>query len=195
MKAAQTKTPAALAGLVCLVLSLACIPSAVLAQGASWPGARVAFVDFQKAIDLSMRGKMARKELQQTVTARQQRIEQLEAQLRKLESDYRKKSSELAGTGEWDDYQARFGYRVKELRREGEDIQEEVALAERKLTEELLGELTVLVQRYARKQGYNLVLEKNVTKTLHMAEAADLTDKIIELYDSGALLETKEPKP
>lgn len=195
MKASPTNTPATLAGLVCLALGLVCIPAAARAQNAGWPGARVAFVDFQKAIDLSMRGKIARKELQQTVSAKQQRIEQLEAELRKLESDYREKSAQLAGTGEWDDYQARFAYRVKELRREGEDIQEAVALAERKLTEELLGELTVLVQRYAKKQGYNLVLEKNVTKTLHMAEAADLTDKIIELYDSGALLETKEPKP
>ena len=195
MKALATITQAAARGLVCAALLALGIPAPAGAQAAPWPAARVAFVDFQKAIDLSIRGKMARKELQRTVSARQKRIEELEAQLKTLERDYREKSALLAGTAEWDDYQARFSYRVKELRREGEDIQEEVARAERKLTEEVLGELTVLVQRYAKEQGYNLVLEKNVTKTLHLSEGVDLTDKMIELYDSGALFESKETTP
>ena len=184
-------TPKAIArGLVCAaLLLLGATPAA--AQQKAFPTARVAFVDFQKAIDLSLRGKLARKELQRTVSARQQRIEGLSSELKQLENDYKEKAGLLEGS-EWDDYKARFGFRVKELRREGEDIQDEVARAERRLTEELLGELTVLVQRYAREKGYTLVLEKKITETLYQGPGLDLTDKLIELYDSGALFETKE---
>lgn len=177
---------AACAALMCFALS-----APALGQDDDWPDAKIGFVNFQKAIDLSLRGRVARKELQRTVSARQGRIEQLDAELNRLEKDYREKSRSLSGT-DWDDYQARFRQRVKELRREGEDIQDEVARAERKLTEELLGELTVLVQRYGKEHGYSLVLEKNVTDTVHVDAGTDLTQTIIELYDSGALFETDQ---
>ncbi|MEW6775740.1 MAG: OmpH family outer membrane protein [Bdellovibrionota bacterium] len=146
----------------------------------------VAVVDFQKVIAVSRRGQQAREKLKSEVFKRQREIEGYQQELERLENDYEEKHLSLSGS-DWDDYEARFRARVKELRRRGEDVQALLAKRERELTAQLVDELKELTGRYAEEKGYSAVFELNAFPAAYADPKADITAAIIDRYDAEAV--------
>jgi outer membrane protein len=76
----------------------------------------------------------------------------------------------------------------KALTRASEDAQAEFEQEQQKLMGELYGRIMVVVDKYAKDNGYTLILDVSSPQTpvLYAANAINITKDIIELYDKNA---------
>jgi Skp family chaperone for outer membrane proteins len=78
------------------------------------------------------------------------------------------------------DYQRR----ARDFERAYKDSQGELQLKDNELTADILKEINVVVQEYGKEQGYTLILENSSSTVLYSSQNADLTDRIIEVYNA-----------
>jgi outer membrane protein len=71
---------------------------------------------------------------------------------------------------------------VKELKRLGSDLEEELKKKDVELTQKLMGEIRQLVTNLFKKESYTIILEKS--SVVMSDESIDITDRIIKLYDA-----------
>ncbi|MFC1493681.1 OmpH family outer membrane protein [Thermodesulfobacteriota bacterium] len=72
---------------------------------------------------------------------------------------------------------------IKELQRMKEDIEFEAKLKDEELSRKFVREIAQIIRDYQKNENYTIIFEKNTTAAFD--DAIDITDKIIEIYDSG----------
>ncbi|MCP4714208.1 MAG: OmpH family outer membrane protein, partial [Deltaproteobacteria bacterium] len=77
-----------------------------------------------------------------------------------------------------------FLKRQRDYERSVKDTKTDIQIKEAELTNEILEDLLPLITKYGKDNGYSVVFEKNERILLYAAEALDLTDKIIALFDA-----------
>lgn len=132
--------------------------------------------DGQKAIgDLETRFAPKKKLLE----AKQQGIQQLQAQLQKstvLSEDQKRKLMVDIDT------------QTKSYNRDLEDASQELEGEQQKVFQELGGKMMAIIDKYAKEKGYSLILDVSSQQTpvLYASADSDVTKDIIEAYDKGA---------
>jgi outer membrane protein len=78
--------------------------------------------------------------------------------------------------------------KTKALNRDTEDARAELDQEERKIMNELGGRIMAVVDKYAKDNGYTLILDVSSPQTpvLYASSTIDITKEIIELYDKNA---------
>lgn len=141
--------------------------------------------DGQKAIgDLETRFAPRKKQLE----AKQQGIQQLQAQLQKstvLSEDQKRK---LMGD---------IDTQTKSYNRDLEDASQELEGEQQKIFQELGGKMMAIIDKYAKEKGYSLILDVSSQQTpvLYAAADSDVTKDIIDAYDKGAGALVAPPAP
>lgn len=163
----------------------------VYAQGApsAWAAEsfKVGFIDAQKVLESTERGKKARADLQEYVQSREKLLEIDRQDIRKMEEELAKQEallSEESRRKKQQEYQLkaeRFQRRALEMNREIQEKQLELVRDFRK-------ELEIVVQDIAKKEGYDLILDRDIDAgpILFAREQYDLTPRIIQAMDSPA---------
>ncbi len=132
--------------------------------------------DGQKAIgELETRFAPKKKQLE----AKQQGIQQLQAQLQKstvLSEDQKRK---LMGD---------IDVQTKSYNRDLEDASQELEAEQQKIFQELGGKMMAIIDKYSKEKGYSLILDVSSQQTpvLYASADSDVTKDIIEAYDKGA---------
>jgi outer membrane protein len=158
---------------------LAALATAVPAQEI-----KIGYVDLQRALNECDAGKKAKEDfkrqvdrLQGDLEKQKQQIESLREQLEKkalvmkeeerrnLENDYRKK--------------------LRDFERNYKDSQGELQGKDNELTAVILKELQKVIQAYGQRTGYTLILENSSSTVLYSNQDADLTDHIIQEFNSS----------
>lgn len=143
---------------------------------------KIGYVNLQRALGESNKGKKARDEfkaqvdkLQASLKKRKDELEQMKEQLEKkatvmkedermeLEDDYRKK--------------------LRDFERSYKDSQADLQKKDNDLTGAILGELQEIIANYGKSNGFSLILEASASSVLYGDEKLDLTDDIIKLYN------------
>jgi outer membrane protein len=78
--------------------------------------------------------------------------------------------------------QEKLSQEIKELNRMKSDIEQDLKIRDNELSQELLTEIYDVISEYSEKEGFTLILEKAGVVTFD--NAIDITDKIIQLYNS-----------
>ncbi|MCS7181504.1 MAG: OmpH family outer membrane protein [Thermoanaerobaculum sp.] len=143
---------------------------------------KIAFVDVQRALLSIEEGKAKRKELQDWAAPRQQELQRLDQEIQTLQQELGAKQqtatldqlSELnrrltAKKREFEDKQRQYS-------RELEEKQNEVLRALGQKLEQLLAE-------YASSEKYTAVFILQPEQVAFVATSADITDKLIQLYN------------
>jgi len=78
--------------------------------------------------------------------------------------------------------QGKLSQEIKELNRMKNDIEQDLKTRDNELGQELLTEIYEVVSEYSEEEGFTLILEK--TGVVTFDDAIDITDKIIQLYNS-----------
>ncbi|MBL8212212.1 MAG: OmpH family outer membrane protein [Bryobacterales bacterium] len=132
--------------------------------------------DGQKAIgELETRFAPKKKQLE----AKQQGIQQLQAQLQKstvLSEDQKRKLMVDIDT------------QTKSYNRDLEDASQELEGEQQKVFQELGGKMMAIIDKYAKEKGYSLILDVSSQQTpvLYASADSDVTKDIIDAYDKGA---------
>ena len=156
--------------LICLGLAVA--PAIAQAQ-------KIAYIDLQKALNLSAAGKEAKEQIKAQVQGYDAEVKQRQEELKKLKEDLEKQAmllSEEARSAKERDYQQK----VKEYQRFTKDIQETLQQMDADLTRKILENLLEVAQNLGKSEGYTMILEKTESSIVYADDSIDITDKVIK---------------
>ncbi len=143
---------------------------------------KVGVVDLYRVLNESEEGKKAVNELQSMFDSRQKTLEEKQKKIQNLRDEYEKKKavlSEEARKSKEDEIE-RLG---RELQRTAADYQVELQKKQNEITQSMLKEIRQIINDFAKKEGYSLILEKVEQIVIYSTPEVDITDKIIALFN------------
>lgn len=161
--------------------------AAVWAQGVPAAASKIGVINARGAIANSAEGKQAQAELQSQFASRQAELENLNKQINDIRQ--RLQSTEGKLSPEEQDRLTRQGQRLTtQLERKNQEYQDDLNNAMGEITERIGRKLVDVLDRYARENGYVVVLntsEQGTPTILYAANTIDLTQDVIRLYDQA----------
>lgn len=141
---------------------------------------KVGFVNLQRAISLSERGKNARAQFQASVKDKQDALRKEQQAIEKEQRDLQKQGV-LMKESERAKAQLRFQRRVRDYERDKRDMQEELALREREVTDDILKDLQKIIAELGKTGKFTMILERS--QLLYTDKGTDVTDDVIKLFN------------
>ena len=164
------------------------LPFQVRAQA---PALKIAYLDIQKVMLESEKGKEAKKSLTDEYEKRKKEITQRQDEVQKLKDAIEKQTATItpeARAAKEKDYQNK----VKDYQRVQTDYQTELQQKDQEMTQKILKDLEGIVRGIGETEKYTLILEKNQPVILYASPSIDITDKVIAQYNQMA---KKAPTP
>jgi len=144
---------------------------------------KFAVVDVQRAVMETEDGLRASATLKKFFDKRQQELDAKQNELQKQREEIEKQSkvlSQQAMQKRMEDWQKQ----MLELQTVFVEYNKELQKKQGELTQPIYGKIMALLRRLATQDGYDAILEKQAVP--YMRNDLDLTDKIIQMYNSGA---------
>jgi len=154
----------------------------LVASTASAAEMKVAVVDVQRAVMQTEDGLRAQATLKKLFDSRQQELNKKQADLAKQREDLDKQSKVLskeAMAKRLEDWQKA----MVELQSVFVEYNKELEKKQKELTDPIFEKVMGIVKRIATTEGFDLVVDKQTVA--YMRGDLDLTDKCIQLYNSG----------
>lgn len=143
----------------------------------------VAYVDLQKALNLSAAGVAAKQEIGEQVKKYEVVVKEKQDALLAKKEDLEKQAVLLS-----DDAKAQkkreYQQEVKELERFTKDIQDELQQKDADLTKQILSEIFEVIDVIGKEGDFDVILEKTESSLLYAADRIDLTQKVIDSYNA-----------
>jgi outer membrane protein len=146
-------------------------------------GFHLGLVDLQKALQTVEAGKNAKKSLEKEVTTKRTELEKRQNELQKEAEGFEKKSALLndaAKSKKQQELQKKF----MELQKEAAESQMDLQKRERELTKPIIDELRGVIESIGKEKGLTLILEKNEGAVLFAQGGEDLTEQVVEKFNS-----------
>jgi outer membrane protein len=175
------------------------LPSVVLAATlgvqAQSPSGKIAVIAIQNAIVATKDGQKAAAELDSKAGPKKKELEGKQSDINSLQDQLSKGQNTLSEATKNDIYK-NIESKKKSLQRDFEDAQAEMDQEQQKILQGLGQKMMAVIERYARDNGYTLVVDVSNPQTpvLYASPSIDITKDIIELYDKSAA-QMSAPKP
>ena len=167
-----------------LVSSLALAAGLVHAQ--TQP-TKVGVINIQRALVSTKEGQKAAAELQARTDPKRKELERKQNEIQGLQEQLRKQSNTAS-----DEVKQRLmrdiDAKTKSFNRDMEDAQAEADQEQGKVLQELGGKMMAVIDKYARDNGYALIVDVSAQNTpvLFASPSIEVTDEIIAMYDKNA---------
>ncbi len=151
---------------------------------------KVGFVDLKKAFEESLAGKQAKLEFADKAKVYQEELDKRKQKLEATRQEYEGQKimlSEDARKNKERELRDQF----RELQDLFKDNQESLRALDEQITKGILEEISKLVEKYSKDNGYDLVLEKTESAILFAQDSMEITAKIIELFNARHLKNKK----
>ncbi len=145
---------------------------------------KIAYVDLQKALNLSKTGVEAKQQIGVQVKKYEGEFKAKQDDLMKLKEELEKQAVLLSDAAKAQK-EREFQQNVKELQRFQKDIKEELQQRDAELTKRILNELFEILQTIGKNGSYTMILEKNEGAVIFADANIDLTDELIKAYDAS----------
>ena len=166
---------------VWIVAALALVVATTTAAAAQ--EIKIGYVDLQRALNESNAGRQAKERFKKEVDKYQGDLKKQKDDLETLREQLEKKALVMK-EDERRSLELDYQRRARDFERAYKDSQGELQLKDNELTADILKEINVVVQEYGKEQGYTLILENSSSTVLYSSQNADLTDRIIEVYNA-----------
>lgn len=166
------------------------------AQSAAPPQTKVGIIAFQNAIISTKDGQKAAAELTSRFGPRKADLEKKQSTIAQLQDQLRKGSNTMSEDAK-QKLMREIDQNTKSLNRETEDAQAELDQEQNKIMQELGQRIVAVVDKYAKDNGYTLILDVSSQQTpvIFAANGTDITQDIIALYDKNAPSAGASAKP
>lgn len=151
---------------------------------------KLGYVDLQKALNLCKAGQDAKEKFAKEVQKAEAQLSLKQEELQKLKEALEKQSAMLneeTFKKKEKDYQAK----LRDFKRLYEESQDELKAQDNEAVKEILAELVKVTQAYGAEKGYTLIFEKSESALLFADEKLELTEEIIEIFDTEYLQKKK----
>ncbi len=156
------------------------LPLAALGQTVN-----IAYVDLQRVMIESEKGKEARKTLTDEAERLKKSLDAKQAELQRLKDAMEKQGAMITpeARAEKDkQYQAK----LKDYQRLANDYQGELQQKDMEFTQKILKEIEEVVKGLGEREKYSLILERSQAGVLFGSPALDITTKVIGLFNETA---------
>jgi outer membrane protein len=144
---------------------------------------KIAYVDLQKALELTSEGQKVQKQFKTEVDDEQKRIDKKKAEFEKLKEDLDKKKLTL-NENALREKEEELIVAERELKRSFQDSQEKLRRKNASLVGELVQKMRTLVEKLGADEGYSFILERNSQGLVFADSSLDLTDKLVKKFDA-----------
>ena len=144
---------------------------------------KIAYVDLQKALNMSTAGQKAKEEISGKFESYQDELNSRQEELKKLKDDLEKQAillSEDARAQKERDFQRK----LKDFQRFAKDVEEELQQKDAFHTRQILEEIGGIIETIGKRDGYTVILERTESSVLYGDPTVDLTDQVIEVLNS-----------
>ncbi len=145
---------------------------------------KIAYVDLQKALNLSKAGVEAKNDISEQVKKYEEEFKVKQDDLMKMKSELEKQAALLSASAKADK-EREFQKNVTDLQRFQKDVKDELQQKDTEHTKRILNELFDILQKIGKDSGYTMILEKNEGAVIYADEKIDLTDELIKAYDAS----------
>ncbi len=154
---------------------------ALFVSSAAVANVKVGFVDMQKAITETKGGKQAFKKLKSFQASKQKELDKKKKSMEKERADLEKK---FAVYSDEKKMQVQQDFQKKAMAAEQyfRESQLELQKKEKDLLEPVIKGLRAAISKYAEKEGYVMIFEKNGSSLLFATKGSDLTSKVVKTY-------------
>lgn len=150
---------------------------------------KMGVADLYRILNESEEGKKAISELQSMLESRQKTLEEKQKKIQSLKEDLEKKKSVLSNEAR-KAKEEEIERLSRDVQRTAADYQVELQKKQSEITQSMLKEIRQLINEFAQKEGYNIILEKAEQIILFTTPDMEITDKIIFLFNQ----KTQQPK-
>ncbi|MGH7792319.1 MAG: OmpH family outer membrane protein [Thermodesulfobacteriota bacterium] len=144
---------------------------------------KVGYIDLQRVIRESQAGKSARVSFEKEFQEKRNIIEQKKQRLDSLKQDFLSQGTIKSEQGTKDKAE-QIEQLEKEYNRTRDDFRDELQRRDLELTQKILSELENVIKQIGDSEGYSLIFEKTEAGIVFAGKGVDLTDKLIQAYDS-----------
>jgi outer membrane protein len=158
---------------------------ALLAPAQS-PG-KVGVINIQGAIISTKDGQKAAGEIQSRFNPKKAELDRRQGELGQLQDQLNKGRNTLSEEAQ-QKLVREIDQKTKSLNRDTEDARAELDQEQQKLMGELFSRIQVVLDKYAKDNGYSLILDISSPQTpvMYASNTIDITREIIDLYDKNA---------
>jgi len=142
---------------------------------------KIGFVDLEKAIRTSKAGKNAKAKFQAQVKRVEANLLKEKDRIEKFRADAEKKGL-LLKEGEKRNLEREFQRKLRDYQVRMRDSQDELRQREREAMDEVLKEIANVVSEVGKKEKFILILTRS--QMLYVDQGVDITQKVVDLYDS-----------
>jgi len=180
------KRCAVLAALLMMILT----PLFARAQS---PSVKIAYIDLQKVMIESEKGKEARKSLSDELERRKKELSDKQGDLQKMKDALEKQVAMITPEARADK-EKQYQTRLKDYQRITNDYQTELQQKDQEYTQKILKDLEELIKTLGENEKYTLILEKTQGGILFASPSIDITDKVIAAYNEWSKRKPTAPK-
>jgi outer membrane protein len=151
------------------------------------PVPKIAIVNLSVALTATKDGKQATVDLDKKFEPQQKEVQAQETEVGRITAQLQKSGTVLADDARTE-LEQDLAEKQKKLDRYKQDAQESVAKEEQKLVETLGRKLLIFIKKYAKDNGYTLVLDVGNPNTpvLYNETTYDVTADMVSAYDKTA---------
>lgn len=157
---------------------------------------KVGILNFQTALVSTSEGQKAVKELEAKSAPKKKELEKLQSEIAALRDQLNKMSS-VGSEEQKRKLMGDIDQRTKSFNRQVEDAQAELDQDQNRLLNELAGRMLAVLDKYAKDNGYSVILDVSSQQTpvLFAANSVDVTRDVVELYNKNAPGAAAAPAP
>jgi outer membrane protein len=172
---------------------LALTTTAIFAQAPAHPG-KVGVINIQGALVSTKDGQKAAAELESKAAPKRKTLETKQTEINSLKDQLQKGANTLSDASKQSIYRD-IDVKTKSLNRDVEDAEAEFNQDQQKVLQQLGQKMMVVIDKYARDNGYTLILDVSSQNTpvLYASNTIDITKDIVELYDKNAAAPATAP--
>ncbi len=172
------------------------LTTALLAHAQTAASTKVGIIQLQQAILSTKDGQKAVGELRTRFEPKRTELEKKQADIAAKQEQLRKGSATMSEDAK-NKLVRDIDQATKSLNRDTEDAQAEVEQSENKIMQELGGRIMAVVDKYAKDNGYALILDVSNPQApvVFAASSIDITREVIDLYDKNAPAATTSAAP
>jgi len=147
------------------------------------PSFAIYYVDMQRVINESGKGRQAKSLLESKIATAKKKIKQMEQEINKLKEEL--KSPVLSNQARAEK-ETKLQQKIRDLSRFRQDAQIEIVNLEKQYTAEIINDVVKIIRDYREKKGIPVIVEIRESGIIAADPKYDLTDTIIKLYDKQA---------
>ena len=145
--------------------------------------ARIGFIDAQKVLDESLRGKQVKDQLNEYVQSRQKIVDIEETELKNLQEEMTKQGAVLSPSAKQEKEEL-FQRKFMEYQKKVSELQKEIQQRRTDKLEEFNVELEKIAKILGEKEGYSMILTNlDVNIIIYAKPSLNLTDTVIQELD------------